>query len=95
MFLLVSKTFCVILQIKSSQGSSNVVDAGKEIDRLQRREGELLRRLRVLEETVQRWRRRRVDRLELKVEELEEALKEARMREASLRSMGDIGPEFP
>lgn len=39
--------------------------------------------------------RRKMDNLELKLEELEEALREAQMREAALRSMGDIRPKFP
>lgn len=78
----------------SSQGSTTAVEADKEIDKLKKRENKLLRKIGVLEKNCQRW-RRRADRLELRVEELEKALREARMRESALRAMGDIGPKFP
>lgn len=65
----------------------------KKVKELERRERKFLQRLRALVEANQKW-RMKVDKMELKMEELEEALKEARIQDAVLRSMGDIRPEF-
>lgn len=80
-------------QAMSSRGSSNASQAS-EILEFRRREESIVRRVRVLEDRIRQW-VRRADELEVRIEELQEALQDAREREIEVRAIGNIGPEFP
>ena len=78
----------------SSSGNEKDLKVDIAISRLREREKKLLRKIEALEESRRRWKKKAED-LELKVEELEEALHQARMEESWLRERCDFSSDSP